>query len=206
MAQPQSASQSGRLVVVCCEGRVRDEPGGGRRAAEEEIAERLRELLAVHRPALLSFVVGIVHDRGLAEDVVQETMIRAWRTAEYLSPSVGSVRGWLFRVARNIAVDQFRARRCRPVEVAETAAAEVTCGEDEADRLLAVLEVRRGLRRLSPVQLAAVHECYYNGRTAAEAAVVLGVPVGTVKSRLSCALHRLRMLLGEPAGQPRLAA
>jgi RNA polymerase sigma-70 factor (ECF subfamily) len=138
--------------------------------------------------------------------VVQETMIRAWRAADCLSSSFGSIRGWLFRVARNIAIDNFRARRCRPTEVAESAAAGMACADDEAERLLAVLEMRRMLGLLSPIHVAVLRECYYNGRTLTEAAEVLGVPCGTVKSRLSCALRRLRTLLNEPAAEPGLAA
>ena len=81
---------------------------------------------------MLSYVTGLLRDRYLAEDVVQETMLRAWRHCDELSPEKGSVRGWLVRVAHNIAMDKIRMRRSRPAEVAEESAPEGVF-EDHAD-------------------------------------------------------------------------
>src|ERR1700761_6607959 len=83
--------------------------------AEAKVSQLFRE----NSGYVLSYVTGLLKDRYLAEDVVQETMLRAWLHCEELSPEKGSIRGWLIRVAHNIAMDKIRMRRSRPEEVAE---------------------------------------------------------------------------------------
>src|SRR6266436_6006144 len=84
---------------------------------------------------VLSYVTGLLKDRHLAEDVVQETMLRAWRHCDEFSADKGSVRGWLIRVAHNIAMDKIRMRRSRPAEVAEDTAPDGAI-EDHADAVV----------------------------------------------------------------------
>src|SRR5215468_9719765 len=98
---------------------------------------------------VLSYVTGLLRDRYLAEDVVQETMLRAWRHCGEFSAEKGSVRGWLIRVAHNIAMDKIRMRRSRPAEVAEDVAPE-TMVADHADVVVTAVHVRRALAKLSP--------------------------------------------------------
>lgn len=147
-----------------------------------------------HGAALLSYVTRITGDRYLAEDVVQETWLRAWRHIDRLDNGKGSVRGWLLRVAHNVAVDAHRVRRARPAEVgvegdelANTAVQSPL--SDEVENRMVVDEL---LDRLSPVHRRAVIEVYFIDRTTKSAASELGVPVGTVKSRLHNALRVLR--------------
>src|SRR4051812_10688002 len=89
-------------------------------AVAESGAELMRTLHDEHATALWSFVLGLTNgDRGRAEDVVQETLLRAWRRPELLQVDAdgqhsGSIRSWLFTVARNIVVDQWRSSRRRP--------------------------------------------------------------------------------------------
>jgi RNA polymerase sigma-70 factor (ECF subfamily) len=144
---------------------------------------------------VLSYVTGLLKDRYLAEDVVQETMLRAWRHCGEFRPEKGSVRGWLIRVAHNVAMDTIRMRRSRPAEVAEDAAPEAPVA-DHADAVVTALHVRRALDRLSPSHRAVIEEIYLNGRTAREAAVRLGIPEGTVFSRSYYALRVLRQEMG----------
>lgn len=146
-------------------------------------------------PFILSYVTGLLGDRFLAEDVVQETMLRAWRQGGELCPERGSVRGWLMRVAHNVAMDTVRMRRSRPVEVAESAAPEALVG-DHADAVVTAVHVRGALGRLSPAHRAVIVEIYLNGLTAREAAVRLGIAEGTVFSRSFYALRALRQELG----------
>jgi RNA polymerase sigma-70 factor, ECF subfamily len=149
-------------------------------------------------PFVLSYVTSLLRDRHLAEDVVQETMLRAWRHCAQLSEQKGSVRGWLIKVAHNVAMDKIRMRQSRPAEVAEDAGPEALVG-DHADTVVTALHVRDALARLSPSHRAVIEEIYLNGRTAREAAVRLGIPEGTVFSRSYHALRILRRELGVPA-------
>lgn len=164
-------------------------------------SDLLRELMTAHGPVLLASVTRMVQDRALAEDIVQETLIRAWRSLDRLDLDRDlAVRGWLLRVARNIAVDKFRARKSRPAEVAESAA--LTVGiPDPSDALVSTLQIEAALARLSEAHRSVLRECYFNGSTLTETAQALGIPVGTVKSRLFSALRKLReQLETEAAG------
>jgi RNA polymerase sigma-70 factor, ECF subfamily len=154
---------------------------------------------------VLGYVTRLLGDRQLAEDVVQETMLRAWRCCGQFSEEKGSVRGWLVRVAHNVAMDKVRMRRSRPVEVAEDAARGVLA-EDHAEAVVTALQVRDALARLSPGHRAVIEEIYLNGRTAREAAVRLGMPEGTVMSRTYYALRILRRELGALAESGEAAA
>jgi RNA polymerase sigma-70 factor (ECF subfamily) len=153
----------------------------------------LRALYAEHSAHLRAHVGRMLYDPQLAEDVIQETMLRAWRKSDTLSPERGSIGGWLIRVAHNIAIDRLRARRARPAEVDEAHADAGTWSvTDHAEATVNSVYVARALQRLSRGHRAVLHEVYFADRTCAEAAAVLGIPVGTVKSRLYHALRRLR--------------
>jgi RNA polymerase sigma-70 factor (ECF subfamily) len=145
---------------------------------------------------VLSYVNSLLKDRYLAEDVVQETMLRAWQHCDQFSPEKGSVRGWLMRVAHNIAMDKVRMRRSRPTEVAEDSAPEAGISEDHSDAALTAIEVQHALTRLSPAHRDVLEQIYLNGCTAREAAARLGIPEGTVFSRSYYALRILRRELG----------
>jgi RNA polymerase sigma-70 factor (ECF subfamily) len=156
----------------------------------------LRVLYDEHAAALLAFAQRLTGDRARAEDVVQETLLRAWRHASALSAERGSVRPWLFTVARNVVVDQHRARRARPLEVGADALAPVAA-DDTIDRALEAWQVADALGDLRDQHREVLVETYYRGRSVAEAAAVLGVPPGTVKSRTFYALRALRLALEE---------
>lgn len=162
--------------------------------ADEEL---VRALYDEHSRALLAFVTRLVGgDRQRAEDVVQETLLRAWRNPQSLAPTRGSVRPWLYTVARNLVVDGERARRVRPQEVAEIGGVSAPV-DDGIDRALAAQVVIDALRSLTAEHRDALVETYYQGRSVAEAAKSLGVPEGTVKSRTYYALRNLRSALEE---------
>jgi RNA polymerase sigma-70 factor, ECF subfamily len=156
----------------------------------------IRTLYSEHSRSLFAHVGRMLSDRQLAEDVVQETMLRAWRKSATLDPDRGSIGGWLLRVAHNLAIDRLRAKRARPPEVDETQTEAATWSvRDHADQTVESVYVARALRTLSPGHRAVLHEVYFADRTCAEAAAVLGIPVGTVKSRLYHALRRLRQAI-----------
>jgi RNA polymerase sigma-70 factor (ECF subfamily) len=162
------------------------------RAREEAL---IRALYREHGEALLAYVrahVGGDHRR--AEDIVQETMVRAWRHSEELTAE--TARPWLFRVARNLVVDGYRSRGRRPREVPAEAAESVP-GSDELERALLSWQVAEALRNLTRAHREVLLELYYRDRTVAEAALVLRVPEGTVRSRAYYALRALKLVLEE---------
>jgi RNA polymerase sigma-70 factor (ECF subfamily) len=167
-------------------------------------AERQRLMYPDHAGPLLGYVLKLVNgDRAQAEDVVQETFLRAWQHSEAFAPDRGSPRAWLCTVARNLVVDAARARKARPKEVGEEglslAAAAV---EDDHDRMLLGWEVAEAMATLSPDHRAVLRETYFKGLSVAEAAQVLGIPPGTVKSRTYYALRALKSAFDERGIKP----
>ncbi len=159
--------------------------------------ELMRALYAEHGNALLGYSLRLTAgDRQRAEDLVQETFIRAWRHAEALDVTRGPVRPWLFTILRNLAVDAHRARLVRPPETRDDAIALLPAG-DEIERALDAWEIADALGALSEEHRAVLIEVHYRGRSVAEAARVLGVPSGTVKSRTFYGLRALRLALEE---------
>jgi RNA polymerase sigma-70 factor (ECF subfamily) len=179
---------------------VRYDGRGAEAAVAESSADLMRALHDEHAPALWSFVLGLTSgDRGRAEDIVQETLLRAWRRPELMSEDDShlnvSVRSWLFTVARNIVVDQWRAKGRRPESLMDRVPEQL--GPDNTDAALQSMLVSEALRRLTAEHRAVLLECYFRGSTAAQAAGRLGIPLGTVKSRNHYALHALRLALQE---------
>lgn len=159
--------------------------------------EGLRALYDGHAPVLLAYALRLTGgDRARAEDIVQETLVRAWRNLDRLDAGAGPVRPWLFTVAQRLAIDAHRARRARPPETGDTALASVP-GLDELEATLDRIVVTDALDSLSPEHRAVLVETYYRGRSVAEAAQVLGIPPGTVKSRCYYALRALKLALAE---------
>lgn len=157
----------------------------------------LRALYDAHASALLGYALRLTGgDRNRAEDVVQETLVRAWRNLDRLDDAVAPVRPWLFTVARHVAIDAHRTRRARLLEVGDGGLAALL-DLDQVDATLDRIVVTEALESLSADHRAVLVETYYRGRSVAEAAHVLGVPAGTVKSRCYYALRALKLALAE---------
>nr|WP_281180305.1 sigma-70 family RNA polymerase sigma factor [Actinomadura hibisca] len=153
-----------------------------------------------HRP-LLAFVLRLTGgDRQWAEDVVQETMVRAWRNADRLEPGPAagsaSLMPWLATVARRIVIDHRRSRDVRPPEVGDGPLENLPMA-DETDALLRKVVVAEALDALSPAHRQILTETVLRDRTVNQAAEVLGIPLGTVKSRVYYAMRALRVALEE---------
>jgi RNA polymerase sigma-70 factor (ECF subfamily) len=160
----------------------------------------LRALHDEHAHALWSYAVSLTRgDHARAQDVVQETLLRAWKTPAVLDQSQGSARGWLFTVAKRIAIDEWRSARSRHEFVAEQLPERPvddipdTVAQHVVDRHVVVA----ALRTLSPEHRDVVLECYFRGASVAQASQTLGIPPGTVKSRAHYALKALRLALEE---------
>lgn len=151
----------------------------------------LRTLHQEHGEALQAYAQRLCQgDRQRAEDLVQETLLRAWRHPASMDPAHGSVRAWLFTTARNLAIDAWRRRSVRVTEVVTDQPPEPPPDLDEADRAVEAWTIAEALNQLSPAHREVLTECFYRGRSVAEAAARLGVPPGTVKSRTHYALDR----------------
>lgn len=168
-----------------------------RHATEPGDEALVRSLYEEHGRSLLAYATRLTGDRAAAEDVVQETLIRAWKHADAMVNEKGSVRGWLLTVARNIITDRIRAKAARPTEVAESPTAPPV-EYDHADGVVNTMTVLGALDRISPEHREILVELYYRGRTVTEAAQALGLPPGTVKSRSYYALRAMRAVLAEP--------
>jgi RNA polymerase sigma-70 factor, ECF subfamily len=152
-------------------------------------------LYAEHGPALLRLATGLTGgDRGHAEDLVQETMLRAWTHRAHLDIQHRSPRAWLITVVRHLAVDAHRARRARPAEVELDEHLELADGQ-RADASVDEFGVRAAIAALSGPQRQVLAEVYYRDRSVAEAARILQIPPGTVKSRTFDGLRALRRAL-----------
>lgn len=144
---------------------------------------------------LFGFACRSLGDRGLAEEAVQETFLRAWRAADRFDPSIAPLRTWLYSIMRNVAIDMTRARAIRPSVAEGEPALEPVA--DPFDRALVSWQVEEALRRLGDEHRRVLIETYYRARPYAEVAAELGVPEGTVKSRVYYALRALRLSLEE---------
>ncbi|MEV7975113.1 sigma-70 family RNA polymerase sigma factor [Streptomyces sp. NPDC086519] len=149
-----------------------------------------RTLAADHAKPLLAYVERILGDRHLAEDIVQETLIRAWHHCERLCATEGSMRGWLLTVARNLAIDRVRSAYSRHESPGTDHPG--TPQNDHADTVAAAVDTRALLRNLSPEHQEVLVHIYLHDRTVQETARLLGIPPGTVKSRQHYALRQLR--------------
>jgi RNA polymerase sigma-70 factor (ECF subfamily) len=167
-------------------------------SVEHEEAALLRTLHEEHGDALQAYALRLCQgDRQRAEDLVQETLLRAWRHPTSMDPTQGSVRAWLFTTARNLAIDAWRRRSVRVTEVITDQLPEPVAEVNETDRAVEAWTIAEALNHLSPPHREVLMECFYQGRSVAEAAGRLGIPPGTVKSRTHYALRALRVVLEE---------
>jgi RNA polymerase sigma-70 factor, ECF subfamily len=152
-------------------------------------------LYAEHGPTLLRLATALTGgDRGRAEDLVQETMLRAWTHRAKLDIQQRSPRAWLITVVQRLAVDAHRARRARPAAVELDEHLELAGGQ-RADANIDDVGVRAAIAALTGPQRQVLAEVYYRDRSVAEAARILQIPPGTVKSRTFDGLRALRRAL-----------
>ncbi|AMN40823.1 sigma-70 family RNA polymerase sigma factor [Rhodoplanes sp. Z2-YC6860] len=166
------------------------------RDADKEAFTRLFEFYA---PRVKAFLIRLGSDAGLAEEMAQETLLLVWRKAAMFDPTKAGVGTWIFTIARNLRID--RARRGSGVSVEAiydvlTSEAPVPPDEtllaDERDE-----RVRSALQDLPSDQVSVVRMSFFENKPHAEIATALGLPLGTVKSRLRLAMKRLRERLEE---------
>jgi RNA polymerase sigma-70 factor, ECF subfamily len=164
---------------------------GGPRGASEMLAA----LYDDYGSGLRRFAAALTGDHGRAENVVQETMLRAWRHPEAADERRGDPRSWLYTVARRVVIDQHRARQARPAEVVGVAALAGRAASDQIDAAITSWDLAAALHSLQPRHRDLLAAHYLRDRSIAEIAATLRVPAGTVRSRLSAARDALRQRL-----------
>ncbi|KWX56959.1 sigma-70 family RNA polymerase sigma factor [Mycobacterium sp. NAZ190054] len=158
----------------------------------------MRALYDEHADALWRYALRLTGDRARAEDVVQETLLRAWCHPEVTADADRSARAWLFTVARNMIIDEHRSARSRhETDVPDTEHVADRASPDETDTALNRMLLSTALSRLSDEHRAVVRRAYYQGWTTGQIAADLQIPEGTVKSRLHYAVRALRLGLQE---------
>ena len=154
----------------------------------------VRDAYAAHAGELYGFALRSLEDPGLAEEAVQDTFLRAWRAGERFDPELGSLRTWLFAILRNVIIDLGRARASRP---GVTGAELPDVGHEPFEEILLTWQVEEALRRIGEQHRRVLVETYLRGRPYGEVATELGVPEGTIKSRVYYGLKALRNALEE---------
>jgi RNA polymerase sigma-70 factor, ECF subfamily len=157
----------------------------------------LRDLYLEHSPALYAYVLRMLGgDTHRTEDVIQETLLRCWKKRNLVDDEGMAVRPWMFRVARNLVIDMHRTRNARPLETNGAPWLEELSAEaDDIERMLSSMVLQEALEALPPAHRDALRATFLSDRTTQQAATYLGVPQGTVKSRVYYALRSLRSVL-----------
>lgn len=157
----------------------------------------LRDAWDAHAHELHGWARRALGDPAAAEEIVQETFLRAWRAADRYDPS-RPLRPWLFAILRHLVIDEARARKSRAVPLPPREVADRwEDGETQLDRAMDGWLVDEALRRIRPEHAVVLLETYLLGRSYASVAVELGIPEGTARSRAFYGLRALRIALEE---------
>jgi RNA polymerase sigma-70 factor, ECF subfamily len=151
---------------------------------------RMRQLVSRHCLPLTRFIAAMTAEQS-AEDLAQETMLRAWQNLDALPSDEQAGRRWLLTVARHVVIDDCRRRRARPVEVAPLAE-QAAPGDLTASAAIANVALRKAVAGLSQAHREVLQGVLVEHRSPAEVAERLGIPLGTVRSRLHYAERVLR--------------
>lgn len=150
-------------------------------------------------PRVKTYLVRLGTSDGLAEELTQEAMVLVWRKAASFDAARASVSTWIFTIARNLRVDHFRRLGNRIVDAQEPDADEAPDSRPQPDELLLIHQREAGLRqaldKLPAEQAQALRLSFYEEQPHAQIARELGIPLGTVKSRVRLAVLHLRRLL-----------
>lgn len=158
----------------------------------------IAELYDCYAPALFGVIVKIVRSEDIAEDVLQETFIKVWKSSHAYHPDKGTLFTWLLNIARNTAIDKTRSKNFRLN--GQLQAIDLN-RHDQCDfstlRKLDHLGVRKTVNTLEEKYRVIIDLLYFQGFTQQEVQEYLGIPLGTVKSRTRIALRELRQLFEE---------
>ncbi|SDS84341.1 sigma-70 family RNA polymerase sigma factor [Actinoplanes derwentensis] len=164
----------------------------------DQSQRRLRVLIDEQGPTMRRYALSLTAgDHATAEDLVQEALIRAWRSIRTVPADEPGSRRWLFTVLRRLFIDDRRRQQRRPVQVSEVDLTAAATEPDTAVLVLARQSLREAAGRLSGVQREVLFQVFFEDRAVTEVAHRLGIPEGTVRSRLHYALRTLRQAVFE---------
>src|SRR4051812_10082645 len=163
----------------------------------DETGGALRELYRAYAGELYRFAVNALADRGSAEEIVHDVFTHAWRHADAYDPSCGSVRAWLFEIARHAIIDRRGRFGVRPARASDDAAGMEDSDACSTDRTMLGWQVAAALERLTPEHREIIRLAHHLRMPSREIAQRLGLPEGTVRSRTCYALRSLRLVLEE---------
>ncbi len=163
----------------------------------DDTGEAVRDLYRAYSGELYGFALNALGERGAAEEVVQEVFTRAWRHAGSYDPGRGSVRTWLYQIARHAIIDTRRRASVRPSLPLHEPTEQDVAGGPTIEQAMLGWQVASALERLSPEHRQMIRLAHFQGLTMREIAERCELPVGTVKSRTWYALRSLRLVLEE---------
>ena len=161
----------------------------------DDEAVQLTALYDAHAAPVWRYVVSLTGDAAGADDIVQEALLRAWRSPRVMADDPSRLRSWMITVARNLVIDEARSARRRHEHVVADLPEHPS--DDDTDALFDQLLIEEALAGLSADHRAVIVTAYYGGRSVAQTAAELGIPEGTVKSRLHYGLRALKLALQE---------
>jgi len=167
-----------------------------RAIAERRDRAAFAALFVQYAPRLKAYMRRLGAADDAAEEIVQETMLMVWRKAALFDPARAAASTWIFTILRNLRIDMLRRSRPLPPELAAAGeAAEAADADDLIDAAQRTARLRAALASLPAEQAEVVRLSFFDERPHAEIERALGIPLGTVKSRLRLAMARLRRVL-----------
>ena len=162
------------------------------RLRADATGDSLRALYRAYAGELLGFALNALGERGTAEEVVQEVFTRAWRNADRYDPARGSVRTWLYQIARHAIIDMRRRASARPSLAGGEPLFETAAPGDSIEQAMLGWQVAAALERLTPEHRQMIRLAHFQGLSVREIAERCELPIGTVKSDIRRGLARMR--------------
>ncbi len=168
-----------------------------RRVADGDVGDPLAGLYRLYGSRLFGFGLRLLGDRGMAEEMVQETFVRLWRAAPRYDPEKGSVKTFVFTIARRVSVDLLRRSASRPLAPSGEPLPDPASGGQDFDALVLSLDVRDAIEALSPKHRAVLELMLDEDLSQRDISERLSIPVGTVKTRSYYGMRALGLELEE---------